>query len=79
MAWIAVQLVNMPVGFAENLEDSPEAEIPPLPLQQEHEVNERYSCDKQKTLYIMDQKKANRGVTNISMQCSRPFFAQKVS
>ncbi|XP_033217688.1 voltage-dependent calcium channel subunit alpha-2/delta-3 isoform X2 [Belonocnema kinseyi] len=78
LVWFALQLMNMPMSFAENFEDSPEAEIPPLPLQKEHEINQRYACDKKKTLYIMDQKKANKGVTNTSMECSSPFFAQKV-
>ncbi|XP_051159665.1 voltage-dependent calcium channel subunit alpha-2/delta-3 isoform X3 [Leptopilina boulardi] len=78
VAWYAVHLMNLPVTLAEEDDDSPEANLPQEPLSQEHEENQRYPCDEKRTLYIMDQVEAAKGVTNSSIQCSRPFYAQKV-
>ncbi|XP_043483150.1 voltage-dependent calcium channel subunit alpha-2/delta-3 isoform X1 [Leptopilina heterotoma] len=78
VVWYTVHLMNLPVSLAEEDDDSPEASLPQEPLSQEHEENQRYPCDEKRTLYIMDQAEAAKGVTNSSIQCSRPFYAQKV-
>ena len=78
IAWYAVQLINLPVSFADDGDEYPEDEIPKEPLSQVHEEMKRFSCDQKRTLFIMDQKKAAKGVTNSSVQCSRPFYGQKV-
>ncbi|XP_034938366.1 voltage-dependent calcium channel subunit alpha-2/delta-3 isoform X2 [Chelonus insularis] len=72
--WILSQFVDIPevLSRAHSDDDLPEKPKPP------EEVEIRFACDQKRTLYIMNQTMALKQITNSSIQCSRPFFAQLV-
>ncbi|XP_050454891.1 voltage-dependent calcium channel subunit alpha-2/delta-3 isoform X2 [Cataglyphis hispanica] len=74
LMWLATQFVNLPGihGKVHSDEDLPDP--PPPPKKYLH----YYSCDQKRTLYMLNETVANKGITNHSDYCSRPFYAQKV-
>jgi len=75
LMWFTTQFVNLPgihgkVHFDEDLPDPPP---PPKPYLYQ------YPCDQKRTLYMLNETVAAKGVTNHSDYCSRPFYAQRVS
>lgn len=75
LTWLATQFVNLPgihgkVHFDEDAPDPP----PPPKLYLHH-----YPCEQKRTLYMLNQTVAAKGVTNHSDYCSRPFYAQRVT
>lgn len=72
--WYFTQFIQIPLVNSKIHVDEDAPDPPPPPK----EVHYPYSCDKKKTLYVMDQKLAARGITNSSQFCSRPFYSQRV-
>lgn len=75
LIWFATQFVNLPGIHAKvhNDEDAPDPPPPPT-LYLHH-----YPCDQKRTLYMLNETIAAKGVTNHSDYCSRPFYAQRVN
>ncbi|XP_066590097.1 voltage-dependent calcium channel subunit alpha-2/delta-3 [Prorops nasuta] len=74
LLWFSSQLISLPGSLGRIYTDN-DAPGPPPPPQ---EVIYNYPCDQKRTLYSMNQTIADKGVTNHSDYCSRPFFAQRV-
>ncbi|CAL7949540.1 unnamed protein product [Xylocopa violacea] len=74
VTWFTTQFVNLPVGYAKVHadEDAPDPPPPPRPYLY------HYPCDQKRTLYMMNNTIAGRGITNHSDYCSRPFYARRV-
>ncbi|XP_018059590.1 PREDICTED: voltage-dependent calcium channel subunit alpha-2/delta-4-like isoform X2 [Atta colombica] len=75
LIWYATQFVNLPgiygkVHFEEDAPDPP----PPPKLYLDY-----CPCDQKRTLYMLNETVAAKGVTNHSDYCSRPFYAQRVA
>ncbi|XP_018338432.1 PREDICTED: voltage-dependent calcium channel subunit alpha-2/delta-4-like isoform X2 [Trachymyrmex septentrionalis] len=75
LIWYATQFVNLPGihGKVHFDEDAPDPPPPPKPYFY------YYSCDQKRTLYMLNETVAAKGVTNHSDYCSRPFYAQRVA
>ncbi|XP_072764587.1 ca[2+] channel Muscle-specific alpha2/delta subunit isoform X2 [Anoplolepis gracilipes] len=75
LIWFATQFVNLPGIHAKvhSDEDMPDPPPPPKPYLY------HYPCDQKRTLYMLDETVAAKGVTNHSDYCSRPFYAQRVA
>ncbi|XP_012275945.1 voltage-dependent calcium channel subunit alpha-2/delta-3 [Orussus abietinus] len=73
--WFAMQLVDLPEALAKVRADEDEPDPPPP----REWARRYYPCDEKRTLYILNQSLAETAVTNSSLYCSRPFFAQRVS
>lgn len=75
LTWYFMQFIYLPVvtGKVHVDEDAPDPPPPPI------EVHYPYACDKKRTLYVMDQKIADRGHKEVPEFCSRPFYSQRVS
>lgn len=75
LVWLATQCVNLPGihGKVHFDEDAPDPPPPPTPYLY------YYACDQKRTLYMMNNTVAAKGITNHTDYCSRPFYAQKVS
>lgn len=73
--WMTSQFINLPEIFARihSDEDLPDKPKPP------DEIEIQFACDQKRKLYIMNQTMAVHQITNSSIQCSRPFYAQLVS
>ncbi|XP_039304426.1 voltage-dependent calcium channel subunit alpha-2/delta-3 isoform X8 [Solenopsis invicta] len=74
LIWFATQFVNLPGihGKVHLDEDAPDPPPPPKPCLY------HYPCDQQRTLYMLNETIAAKGITNHTDYCSRPFYAQKV-
>ncbi|KAK0182558.1 hypothetical protein PV327_000684, partial [Microctonus hyperodae] len=72
--WMTSQFINLPEIFARihSDEDLPDKPKPP------DEIEIQFACDQKRKLYIMNQTMAVHQITNSSIQCSRPFYAQLV-
>ncbi|KYN22132.1 Voltage-dependent calcium channel subunit alpha-2/delta-4 [Trachymyrmex cornetzi] len=75
LIWYVTQFVNLPGihGKVHLDEDAPDPPPPPEPYIY------YYSCDQKRTLYLLNETVAAKGVTNHSTYCSRPFYAQRVA
>ncbi|XP_032665097.1 voltage-dependent calcium channel subunit alpha-2/delta-3 isoform X2 [Odontomachus brunneus] len=75
LAWFSTQFVNLPGihGKVHSDEDAPDPPPPPK-LYLHH-----FPCDQKRTLYMLNETVAARGVTNHSDYCSRPYYAQRVA
>lgn len=75
LIWFATQSINLPGihGKAPPDEDLPDPPPPPTPYLY------FYPCDQKRTLYMLNETVAAKGVTNHSDYCSKPFYAQKVN
>ncbi|CAL1679525.1 unnamed protein product [Lasius platythorax] len=75
LIWFATQSINLPGihGKAPPDEDLPDPPPPPIPYLY------FYPCDQKRTLYMLNETVAAKGVTNHSDYCSKPFYAQKVT
>ncbi|XP_011260159.1 voltage-dependent calcium channel subunit alpha-2/delta-3 isoform X2 [Camponotus floridanus] len=75
LIWFATQFVNLPGIHAKvhNDEDAPAPSPPPT------RYLHHYPCDQKRTLYMLNETIAAKGVTNHSDYCSRPFYAQRVT
>ncbi|XP_029664850.1 voltage-dependent calcium channel subunit alpha-2/delta-3 isoform X2 [Formica exsecta] len=75
LMWLATQFVNLPGihGKVHSDEDAPDPPPPPEPYLY------YYPCDQKRTLYMLNETVATKGITNHSDYCSRPFYAQKVT
>lgn len=75
LIWFATQFVNLPGihGKVHSDEDAPDPPPPPKPYLH------HYPCDQKRTLYMLNETVAAKGVTNHSDYCSRPFYAQRVN
>ncbi|XP_011699951.1 PREDICTED: voltage-dependent calcium channel subunit alpha-2/delta-3-like, partial [Wasmannia auropunctata] len=73
LMWFATQFVNLPGihGKIHFDEDAPDPPPPPKPCLR------HYACDQKRTLYILNETVAAKGVTNHSDYCSQPFYAQR--
>ncbi|XP_076762521.1 ca[2+] channel Muscle-specific alpha2/delta subunit isoform X2 [Xylocopa sonorina] len=74
LTWFTTQFVNLPVGYAKVHADEDAPDPPPPPRAYLY----HYPCDQKRTLYIMNNTIAGRGITNHSDYCSRPFYARRV-
>ncbi|XP_043273929.1 voltage-dependent calcium channel subunit alpha-2/delta-3 isoform X2 [Venturia canescens] len=74
LLWMTTKFVNLPEAFARVHSDEDLPEPPPPPK----EEPVPFACDQKRTLFIMDQEVAEERITNSSLQCSRPFYAQRV-
>ncbi|KAG5312428.1 CA2D3 protein, partial [Acromyrmex insinuator] len=75
LIWYATQFVNLP-GIHGKVHFDEDAPDPPPPPEY---YRYYYSCDQKRTLYILNETVAAKGVTNHSDYCSRPFYAQRVA
>ncbi|KAK2575608.1 hypothetical protein KPH14_011312 [Odynerus spinipes] len=68
------QFVNLPLTFGKVHpdEDAPDPPPPPRPYLY------HYPCDQKRTLYMLNQTVAAKGVKNNPEHCSRPYYAQRV-
>ncbi|XP_020292815.1 voltage-dependent calcium channel subunit alpha-2/delta-3 isoform X2 [Pseudomyrmex gracilis] len=75
LVWLTTQCVNLPgiYGKVHFDEDAPDPPPPPTPYLF------YYPCDQKRTLYMMNNTVAAKGITNHTDYCSRPFYAQKVA
>ncbi|XP_014474755.1 PREDICTED: voltage-dependent calcium channel subunit alpha-2/delta-3 isoform X2 [Dinoponera quadriceps] len=75
LTWFSAQFVNIPGihGKIHSDEDAPE--LPPRPKPYLY----HYPCDQKRTLYMLNETVAAKGVTNHSDYCSRPYYAQRVT
>ncbi|XP_067204324.1 voltage-dependent calcium channel subunit alpha-2/delta-3 isoform X2 [Linepithema humile] len=75
LMWFATQFADLPGihGKVHLDEDAPDPPPPPKPYLY------YYPCDQKRTLYILNETVAAKGVTNHSNYCSRPFYAQRVA
>lgn len=75
LMWFATQFVNLPGihGKIHIDNDAPDPPPPPKPYLY------YYPCDQKRTLYMLNETIAVKGVTNHSDYCSRPFYAQRVN
>ncbi|XP_029165893.1 voltage-dependent calcium channel subunit alpha-2/delta-3 isoform X2 [Nylanderia fulva] len=75
LIWFATQFVDLPGihGKAQSDEDLPDPPPPPKPY------IHYYPCDQKRTLYMLNETVAAKGITNHSDYCSKPFYAQKVT
>ncbi|KOC64770.1 Voltage-dependent calcium channel subunit alpha-2/delta-4 [Habropoda laboriosa] len=74
VTWFTTQFVNLPVGYAKVHfdEDAPDPPPPPRPYLY------HYPCDQKRTLYMMNNTIAGKGITDHPNYCSRPFHARRV-
>lgn len=75
LMWLATQFVNLPGIHGKVNSDDDLPDPPPPPKQYLY----YYPCDQKRTLYMLNETVANKGITNHSDYCSRPFYAQKVN
>jgi len=75
LMWFMTQCVNVPGIYGKVHLDEDLPDPPPLPKPYLYQ----YPCDQKRTLYILNETVAAKGVTNHSDYCSRPFYAQRVS
>ncbi|EFN86530.1 Voltage-dependent calcium channel subunit alpha-2/delta-4 [Harpegnathos saltator] len=75
LAWFSTQFVNLPGihGKVYSDEDAPDPPPPPEPYLY------HYPCDQKRTLYMLNETVASKGVTNHSDYHSRPYYAQRVA
>lgn len=72
--WMVSQFADVPPVFGRIHSDEDLPDKPPPP----ERIKVYHKCDQKRTLYIMNQDIAETAITNSSIQCSRPFYAQRV-